>query len=132
MLSVSSIENCHSINTYVHIKVLRIYNNIGYNRRLRKLRKATVQKMNALIWVIVAIKIFVVCWLIHMLLERRKRKRETQNVIIIEEGKRKRSLTITINLIKCMPSISYCNRSCSTVCRCSNYPITQRLSRRVL
>ncbi|XP_073845216.1 uncharacterized protein [Musca autumnalis] len=42
--------------------------------------------MNNMIWYIVALKLFVVCWLIYILFERRKRKRQNQNVIIIEEG----------------------------------------------
>ncbi|XP_013113879.1 uncharacterized protein LOC106091770 isoform X2 [Stomoxys calcitrans] len=41
--------------------------------------------MNTVIWVIVALKIFLVCWLIYILTERLKRKQQ-QNVVIIEEG----------------------------------------------
>lgn len=42
--------------------------------------------MDPTLWVLVAIKIFIIFWLIYYIFERRKRKGSENNLVTIEEG----------------------------------------------
>ncbi|XP_037826186.1 uncharacterized protein LOC119614150 [Lucilia sericata] len=42
--------------------------------------------MNPTLWVLVAIKIFVIFWLIYYIFERRKRKASVDNLVVAEQG----------------------------------------------
>ncbi|TMW42133.1 hypothetical protein DOY81_012785 [Sarcophaga bullata] len=43
--------------------------------------------MNPTLWVLVAIKIFIVFWLVYYIFERRKRKGSENSLVIIEQGR---------------------------------------------
>lgn len=43
--------------------------------------------MNPTLWVLVAMKIFIIFWLIYYIFERRKRKASVNNLAVIEQGK---------------------------------------------
>ncbi|XP_065368344.1 uncharacterized protein LOC135960872 [Calliphora vicina] len=42
--------------------------------------------MSPTLWVLVAIKIFIIFWLIYYIFERRKRKGSDNNLVVIEQG----------------------------------------------
>ncbi|XP_023303457.2 uncharacterized protein LOC111685420 [Lucilia cuprina] len=42
--------------------------------------------MNPTLWVLVAIKIFIIFWLIYYIFERRKRKASVDSLVVTEQG----------------------------------------------